>query len=341
MPAKKPRLYLFHGSDSQASRRAVRNWQEKFQAKYGDHTRYLVRADEESESEFVRFLTTSLLAQTLLADAKLAVVSRVTASEKGKSAPHTKALLTFLKDYFQAIGPETTVVIWEDRRLDEGHPLRRWFAEHEEKGLAKIYGYDTPNDQELLRRATAYVEEAGGTLLPDARQWLVTHLRRLEKEQRLAQRLRSMQVLVEDERPWWLTNILQAALAVSGGGALSAALLDTVQGVTAQPVSVFEIVNAVRSRQWKQARVLLRHWEGDAVDEGGYFALYSLLRTEFRKTGNQTGLVLLADVELLVKNFPLPHAWLTELLLMRLEHPQENPTLLPPRTLWKAHLLRT
>lgn len=342
--ASQPRVYLFHGTDSRASSLALQRWEAVFRDKYGETTRYVLQADELTPEQLAKSLTEILDGSTLFPEPKLIIVKRATASEKGKVAPYSKVLVQFLESRVKKFTSEITLAMWEEKQLAETNLLYSWFVEQVENRLAKINFYTVPDWREVGQVAQKYLANQGFSLSSDAQRWLVQRYQEQEKQARLAKRLKSTDLLLEDERTWWLYQLLDSSMLRARTQQierkdLEAGAMDLVDGV-----SVFEIVNVITSSNWKQARRLLRLWEEGVTDDSSYFGLYALLRMHYGRRSQEYELTLMAEIEIIVKNYTLPHAWILDLLISRLEAfsiTKKTESLLPARTLWLAQMHRS
>jgi len=335
-----PRLYLFHGNDSRASSQALQRWEERFMSKYGTTSKHTVHADEQSSDQVVRALSEIIRGTNLFSDPVFIILKRVSTQDKGSSTAFSKTVVKALKEVMPFIDESVTLVIWEETALREKHPLYEWFTDLVAQKRAVINEYQVPQVGEMVPMVRAFLEIEGVQLERQAEQWLVEQYRLLEKQARLCKRLRATEQLSVDERSWWLYQLLEYALLHNTGKTITVADLEAGHAALGQSVGVFEIVNAISAGQYARARSLLKTWEQMDNDESAYFGLYALLRLQFRKDHNTHGLRLLAQIEVIVKNFSLAPAWLVDALLLRLEA-GDNGALIAPRKLWLAQLQRS
>ncbi len=349
MPAR-PRLYLFHGSDSHASLRALQNWVRLFSQKHGDATRYFFDADELTLDQLQREVAGVLEGATLFPVPKLLVIRRLSQLDRSAVAKSSQALVDLLQERLRFIDQEVTILMWEERLLSANHPTVRRFTEWEKAGLAEIRAFRLPSGS-VLRLALSYAKEQGYALTREAAQWLQEQYQLLEQEARLEQRLRSGDELGRDLRGWWLHGLLDSAMLRATGEVIT--LQDLTVGT--QEVAIlpqaFRFAQAVGDGKWQQARQLLRQLEQHSTDEGVFFSWYAALRWQVTGRPGRIGpgqvqhlLELLAEIELVSKNFQIPHAWLVDVLLLRLEAGSqggENRTLFDPKRLWLAQLPRS
>lgn len=342
--ASQPRVYLFHGTDSRASSLALQRWEAVFREKYGETTRYVLQADELSPEQLGKSLEEVLDGTSLFPEPKLLIVKRATAGEKGKVAPYSKILIQFFDSRVKKLTSEVTIAFWEEKQLAETNLFYQWFVQQGENKLAKITLYSVPHWREVGQVAQKYLGNLGFTLSADAQRWLVQRYQEQEKQARLAKRLKSTDLLLEDERSWWLYQLLDSSLLRAHTQQLEQKDLEEGAMNLVDGVSVFEIVNVITSNNWKQARQLLRLWEDGVTDDSSYFGLYALLRMHYGRRNQEYEMTLMAEIEIIVKNYTLPHAWILDLLISRLEaHSSTKSTesLLPARTLWLAQLHRS
>ncbi|MBU6388949.1 hypothetical protein KGQ71_00335 [Patescibacteria group bacterium] len=341
-----PRLFLFCGTDSFASFQALRQWVALFTKKYGEATCYTVEADELTVSQLQERLTVALQGDTLFAQAKLILVKRLTAQEKGVARPLSTAFLEVLARQEKGISDLVTVVVWEERALEATHPLRRQFASWGKDGKAETRSFDLPGSREVAGYVQKQVKKADCTIAPDGLEWLTSQYRRIEAGERLRKRLKRDQVLADDDRGWWLYQAVEGGILRNENGMVTAAGLQAGLEAMEEPVGAFSIVEAVRNRQWPSAYALAAGFARQSSDESSYFGLWAALSWHFRSAALSSefagyGRRLLAEIELIVKNFPIPSAWLLTLLLYRLEHWEEKKELLSSRRLWLAQLHRS
>lgn len=334
----KPRIYLFHGNDSLASRQDLTRWSNVFVEKYGEHTRHHLYADEMSAEELTTSLVRTIESQGLFPEPTFVLVARVSSYTAARIREVTAALSHLLP----ILDDTLTLVIWEDQHLDARHPLRLWFEERQEKGIASIKDFKTPHDAALVKSLATQV-----SIDAAAERWLVQYLRVLEKEQRIEQKLHATDTIVRDRRSRQVQSLVELASLLSPDGAvITTNSLDAAVGVFSNPVSIFEIANAIRDAQWTRARTLLDAW---GEDDGAYFGLYTILRNQFRRetTGSQAkravyALRLLAEIEVIVKNVSLEHIAIMDLFISRLAlmaSEGERP-LLSEKRLWLSHTQR-
>lgn len=339
---KRPRLYLFHGNDSHASSRELRRWTEHFRSKHGDVTLEGIQADAVKPEELFTQLRQAVETLGLFATPRLVVMKRVSALPAAK----VKELLTYLGGQLATLPEQLTLVFWDDSLLSANHPLRTWFVEREAAGQGTVKQFRVIAGRQLI---DTLVAQSGTAASLEAKQWLYRYLQRLEKEQRLLGKVRASEELTRDLRVWAAQNLLTAAsLLVPEGKQLTPAELERVEGAVSDPVSPFEIINAVSAHRWERARVLTHQWERE--DEGAYFGLVSLLRNHFlRVVGGPQGalgqyaLELLAEVEVISKNISLRQAWLLDLFFTRLSvftGDGAGRPLVTPRRLWLSHVQR-
>ena len=337
--ASAPRLYLFHGADTHGSLEALHRWEAAFLQKYGIATRFSIEADESSLEEVNRIIAQQGEGISLFPEPKLILIKRLSAHEKGKAG--SVRIQAILKEIGYMAGSLHTVVVWEDRLLSNKSGIFNWFTEQSEAGKEKITLFNPPSDRELPSRIQKYVTAAEGTIEPDAIRWLGDQYRQQEKVQRIAAKLRSMEPLPQDRRIWWLYGVLDQAILL-GNRRITLGVVQACNEVV-EGISVFEVINACKERQWVRAHELFARWQVDQ-DDTGYFGLWSLLRLALRGSGlshsatEAYGLRLLAEVEIAAKNTTIPYDVLTETLLLRLREGKSDCPLIEPRTLWLSTL---
>lgn len=343
MAGPTPRAFLFHGPDSRASAQALARWRSVFLGKFGETTLYVLEADELSADGFAEHFGKSLRVQTLFPEPRLIVVKRLTSQEKAGGGAYTKRFLEDMDAALGGLGAETTVALWEPRALSVTHPLARRFQEWQDEGRAKVQHFALPEGRGVVRLANAYLGRYDQYLSTEAESWLVSQYRRLEKQMRLARRLKAREELVEDERGWWLAQLLESA-SLNAAQEVGLADLEAGQATLEDPVGPFEFGGAVAAGRWEQARYLLSRILQDN-EEGELFGLVAALRWQLeRQPGSLTaeraryGLRLLAEAEIVAKNSTAGLSWLLTLWLLRLEAVTraQQPSLLEPRRLWLA-----
>lgn len=322
-------------------------WKELFLKKYGQTTLYILEADELAADEFGRRLAATLSTESLFAEPKLVIVKRLTAQEKGKSLPFSQGFLGVLTGYLKNLDNKITVAVWEENSLPATHPLRQAFQVWQSAGEAKIQHFQVPATREVGRVIQSLLQKEDFSIEPDARQWLVEQYGRIEQINRLAQRLKTNEELMEDERSWWLHQVLAGAMLRATKKSIHLSDLANEQ-VIQVPVGPFDLINALSRRNWLQAREIARLMEAATQDEAGYFNLYAALRWHFRRGLRNSeearfALTLLAEIELVTKNFSLEHAWLVDSFINRLEEASRGSIrpIFRQRVLWLSQLPRS
>lgn len=344
--APRERIFLFHGSDSLASSRAVSRWVNLFSKKYGTEMLHRIHADETDAQTFAERLRNVTQAQGLFSDTSLVLVKRPTAREKGSGGDYTSAL----KEVLEKGVPETmTLVVWEELELPDTHSLMKWFVTASLKQDAVVKLHRLPQTSKVLSVVGEELAEVGVRLSREAEQLLVKKLATLEKTQRLDKQLKAQDVLKQDERSWWLHHVVESLiLSSSEGRVISGDELEEVTETLEDPIGVFEVCNAITSRNITKARQLLTTWEQQDADDGSYFRLFHLLRRDAKRGLAHSGysrymLRLLAEVELLVKNGFVTLPLVADLLCIRLQHAtaDSQPPIIDERALWLATLQRS
>jgi len=340
---KAPQFYLFHGADTRSSLESLHRWEKVFLEKYGMATKCVVDADELSVDAVKREIAGRTQSISLFPEPLLIIIKRLSVHEKTKAqATVTRGILTEAAD---KIGADVTVLLWEDKLLAAASGILQWFNEQVEVKRAKVSGFDVPSIQSLGGVAQKYVAAAGKSLDPEAASWLQAQYRQREKAARLAEKLRSTEVLTRDDRAWWVFHVLDQAVLLTQGSVIERELLQKC-AEQVDSVSVFEIINALREERWKEVRVLYVAW-ARGQEEGAYFGFWSLLRIHFRKLQEdrrqeqfaQYGLQLLAELEVISKNSQVPNEILTELFFQRLSQYTGDPLpIVAPRRLWLSTL---
>jgi DNA polymerase III delta subunit len=344
--APRERIFLFHGSDSLASSRAVSRWVQLFAKKHGTDLLHTVHADEMDALSFATKIRDLTLSQGLFAETSLVLIKRPTSKEKGSGGDYSTALRELLGKGI----PETmTVVIWEELELPETHSLVKWFVALSLKQQAGIKLHRLAPMGKLMAQVKTELAEANLGLSKEAEQLLASKLTVLEKSQRLTKQLKAQEVLKQDERSWWLHHVLESLiLSAPEGKVIGPGLVAEVTENLGEPVGIFEVSNAITSRNLAKARSLLAIWEVDGTDDANYFRLFHLLRRDAKRGLTYSGyatymLQLLAQVELLVKNgFLSPHV-ATDMLCIRLQHAtaDSQPPIIDERVLWLGTLQRS
>lgn len=344
--APRERIFLFHGSDSLASSRAVLRWEQLFQKKHGSDLFHKIHADEMDAISFANRLRDVLLAQGLFGETSMVVVKRPTSREKGNGGDYTTAIKELLA---KGIPETVTVVIWEELELGDTHSLKKWFVEASLKGVASVKLHRLLPVPKLMPLVREELQEHGLKLTREADQRIASSLGSIEKTQRLAKQLKAQDVLKQDERSWWLHHLVEG-LVVSApvDGVITETLVDEVADARPDSVGIFEVSNAITSRSMQRAREYLRAWELQGEDEANYFRLFHLLRRDAKRGLTHSGyarymLKLLAQVELVIKNGYLTPAVAADLLCLRLQHAdaESQPPLVREKVLWKATLQRS
>jgi DNA polymerase III delta subunit len=332
---KKPRLYLFHGSDTQQSRGELVRWLTAFGKKYGTATQYRIEAGGVSYDEVVQRLVQALQTDSLFAEPKLLVLEYFSASFK---PAQLREMLTFLSAGVHRLDEAITIVWWDDRRLAENNPVRVWFAEHTAQGTAEIKEFQVQTVRQQLKRLLAQ-----DVVTPEAGRWLEEYSARSEREQRMNAKLRANEAMVQDMRGWELNQLIeQARLLTPEGASLDVPALEQVALLHNEVVSPFTVVNAVARHDWEAARTALRQL--NAEDSNIYFVLLQALVRHARALahGEERSRLLgwLAEIELVSKNLTLPLSWLFELLFLRAQLDERGGGLLDPRRVWLTHVQR-
>ncbi len=344
--APRERIFLFHGSDSLASSRAVSRWVNLFSKKHGTEMLHRIHADETDAQTFAERLRNVTQAQGLFGETSLVLVKRPTSREKGSGGDYSSAL----REVLERGVPETmTLVVWEELELPDTHSLMKWFVTASLKQEAVVKLHRLPQTSKILAVVGEELGEVGLRLSREAEQLLVRKLATLEKTQRLDKQLKAQDVLKQDERSWWLHHVVESLILSSREGqVVSAEMLEEVTENFEDPVGVFEICNAITSRNISKARKLLAAWESQDGDDSNYFRLFHLLRRDAKRGLAHSGysrymLTLLAEVELLVKNGFVSLPLVADLLCIRLQHASagNQPPIIDERALWLATLQRS
>jgi hypothetical protein len=338
----KPRLYLFHGNDERTSLNDVRRWLEAFATKYGNSTRYTLEADELGFDELRATLHQVLTTQNLFAEPRFILVRRLL---KAGTPTKIRELLSVIGAALPALGPDITVVVWEDQGVPASHVLSTWFADQVAQGRAEVKQATLQAGKRLLDAAAA---AADVELSPEAMRWLDGYLRNAERLQRIEAKLRTPDVIASDRRGWELFTLVEAAALLSPNKVIDVPALSQAAGILETAVSPFEIVNALETGDWQEALQRAHRWERE--DEGAYFGLMALLRMHFKKRLHGSGeiqaraaLTWLAEIEMMSKNVPLRQAWLLDLLILRCRYFGQLGVgaLVAPRRLWLSHIQRS
>jgi DNA polymerase III delta subunit len=329
----KPRLYLFHGNDSHASRADLKRWLQAFVTKYGETTQYILHADEYSLEELQQKLSQALATVSLFPEPKFIVVKRLTTTH---TAARVKDVLKLVGSHLPALTDHVTLVFWEDKLVSTTHGMMIWFTEHVNASRAEVKAYKVVPGRSFV---TSLLKEANVTFTDDARYWLDQHIVRLEREQRIESKIRSTEELVSDRRAWVMRSLIETAKLLAGDAPIDQVHLEQAAGVVQDPVSPFEIVNALQAGKWEQARRLAKRWE--QTDEGAYFGLIALLRNHFKKMQAAYPLELLAEIEIMSKNVSARQAWLLDIFFTRCQFSAtERKPLISPKRLWLSHVQR-
>lgn len=336
----KPRAFLFYGTDSRTSLKALKQWEEAFLTKHGNTSRYIINADGLSDTEIKIKLADYLQGQTLFPIPKLIVIKRVTARDKGATSTTSKVVGEVLEGHLSLLDDQVTVAIWEEKGLREKHPLLLLFSRLEKEGLAKVKLFTVPDERRVSAKVEAYVAQQEGLITKEASLWIQNMYQLIGKRSRLDKRLKYDQELLEDTRSWWLYGLLDSALLAAPGKELSKELLERLYEPESA-VGVFEVVQAISGKRWDVARRLLRELEGG---DDSYFSFCAALRwqaqSKMRGEYAEDILRLVVEMELIMKNFSLSPAWLADVMVERLQS-NAHQMIMPARKLWLAHLLRS
>ena len=284
-----------------------------------------------------------LQGQTLFPVPRFILVKRLTQAEKAPGYANSKAAAALLKESLAQLDTSVTVVLWEPSNLAPTHPLFKQMAAWQEQGIAKLRHFPLPTERSVAQLAHTYLTERGSGLTQDAGAWLRQEYAMLGKKARLAKRLRAGEELLQDERGWWLYQLLDSALLQAAGGEVTPEHLGAGQA-DASAVGVFEVATALANRRFGEARRLLRLLEEEG-DDGVVFSLIAAVRWQLSQSGQgkqgQAASRRLAELELILKNFSPSPWWLLDVLLNRLEGIGIDEGLVPARRMWLAHLART
>ena len=342
-----PRLHLFYGTDSRVSLLAIQKWVALFDAKYGQGLRYSLDADELGGAATLNELEKILGAQTLFAEPTLVVVRRFASLDFGRSQANTKALVELLNRQWPHVPSTLTLAFFEPADMAPNNGLLTGISAIEANDGNRTHLAQLPASTEVSRYIANYLRSQGYTADTEAVRWLGSQYRNLERSVRLQRRLKATDPLLDDERGWWLVSLLNSATARCVETTLSLADVQAAQPMFDDPVSAFTFAQALANSQWDAARSALAGFSQGA-DESAYFGLYAATNWQIER-GRERGLSerqrlhalrLLAELELIGKNTTVPHLWLLELLIDRLQA-GENAYIIPPRTLWLATLPRS
>lgn len=333
------RLFLFYGTDSRASRAAVLEWERLFAGKHGEITRYVIEADELPADRISALLNEYIEGQSLFDGPKFIVLKRVASSDRAPSYTTSKTVVATLQKLLPKIDDKVTVVIWDSANLTPTHPLLKEFTHWKEQGLAGLKLFTIPTERTVVTAAQKYLEQYGKQLSSEAAAWLQQEYATLGRQARLAKRLRAGEELLQDERSWWLYQLLDT-VSLGSKKEIEVTMLQE-NHPTSQVVGVFDVATAVANRRYLEARRLMRVLE---QQEGGdIFSLLAALRWQMTKIApaeGKFGLQLLAEAELILKNFSPSPWWMVDVLLNRLEQGEQR-SLMSARRLWLAHLQRS
>lgn len=345
-----PRLHIFYGSDSRASLAEVRRWTGLFHKKYGETTRFVLDADDMPVDQVRQELERQLLGQTLFAQPKLILVRRLAVADpkKGKALV---PLLAWLEGQTGLLDESVTLMFWEERDLPADHALALKAEEWARAGKAAVRRYAIPGPRELAAVVRTHLEAAGKSIDREAMVWLAEQYQFLDRRVRLQQRLRSDQSRLDDERGWWLFNLLEGASLRSAGSILTVDDLRHGHAALGQPVGAFDIAASLASLRWADLRRQITAFAAAESDDSAYFGLYAALawqaqRGSARLQGSLRAhaLRLLGEIEVVSKSAGLGHAWLLERFVTSLQRLQEEgaaESLLDLRKLWLAALPRS
>jgi len=347
--AQKPRLYLFYGPDSWSSSRAVDRWKRAFLDKFGETTFYSINCDDVPLDHCLEHVQTALQGQNLFAEPRLLMLRRLTSQENGRSRVYSQAVISQILAAEATFDDSLTIVIWVDQGLDKKHPLLIQFSKWAEEGVGKVTLFPIFTAQRMIAAARHYVSESGYSLSTDAERWLNNEYGRLGKQLRIEQRLKYGQEPLQDYRSWWMYQTLDSALVLSDTQEIDEQHLKAAVATTSEPIAVFDIVNAITTKQWTKSSQLLQGFERTGATTSDYLGLLAALRWQLTRPGTRftpqevrSALQLLMNLEIISKNFSFELPWLFDLFLLRLQKlNQEFPVIINPRKLWLAHIARS
>lgn len=347
---KAPRVALFYGTDSRASLAEVRRWVGVFHQKYGNVTHYSLSADELGIDQTLKGIQQAVAGQSLFPEPKLVVVKRLSALDP-KKGKVLQPLLKWLDGQIEQLDVQITVVLWEDRDLPESHALLEKAGQWKEAGLLSLKRFQVPDNRNISGYINQYLEGTNTSVTPEGLRWLQEQYRFLDREARLRLRLRQNDQRLEDERSWWLAGVLEGALTCSQGAVITLEDIQAGHAALESPVGVFEISEAVGNMRWQEAAELLQRFSSQGADDSAYFGLYAALawqiqrgQSRFSQEVRAAAMELLAEIEVVSKVFPLTHAWLAELFVIRLRQRVESKeylNLVDRRVMWLASLARS
>jgi hypothetical protein len=349
--ASLPRLYLFYGSDEFSSFEAQRAWRLLFEKKYSQSTRYVIEADEVKSVDLVIGLIDGYIqGGNLFSDPTLLVVKRFTTLDKNKRG--TDKLLNFLKAKIKYLPQDLTLLFWEERNLTSENPLIEQFMNWQAQGLAKVQAYQLPEGGEALRRYIQNIVQKKWNLKISSqaldqigRQYLA-----LGKKYRLQQRLKVQDIIPEDDRSWWLQAVITNLALVNQSDEISLAAWEAQNTEIPNPFGAFDFVQVISNKNWAEATKIIQAWEMENQDSNSYFALLAALRWSIqnrRLNWDRQDLEyleqLLAEIEIILKNFSLEANVLFVLMLGKLQQAfkfGQRESILERRKLWLASLGR-
>lgn len=339
-----PRIYLFHGNDSFRSGRMLQHWRQRFEEKYGLVERIMLEADELSANELQQALHQALIAQGLFGGERLVVIKRLTTQEKGLARALSKTVLAELESAINYLDG-TTIVLWEAKQLGAEHSLVKQFQTWERASKAKIILFTVPTTSRLSQVVESYMADLGTSLEPAAFQLLSQQYDYLGRLRRLVLRLKADEIVVEDDRSWWLAQILESAASRADNGVITASILQDIHRTLLAPLGIFTIVEAWLAGATEKVQPYLAQLRLEG-EEDRYLQLLAALRWQINRQMQQANTTrlqrLLGEVELIQKNFSIEMGLLLELAYLRWMNPRDdNYSIISSRKLWLAHLART
>lgn len=332
------RVFLFYGTDNYSSLAAVREWERLFIQKHGDVTRYCIDADLLDQKQLEESLEQSIQGQSLFQSPTFLLIKRITKHDRGTSSPLSKVLVNVLEKKKAFIDKCITIVIWEDRDLAVKHPLISFFTNGKDEGFASTKQFLSPAGSQISRVINTYVQKKHGIIESDALHWLTDMYAQYEKKVRIDKRLKPAESLLEDDRSWWIYQLLNAALSSDSSGLISKSIL--IRLYEPEPTrDIFMLVQTLKMKKWNEARTKLREFEND---EDFIYSFLGILRWEAKKGGIMAEVYMkyATEIELIIKNFTVKPAWIFELFILRLKEGEKR-DILRLKKLWLADLARS
>lgn len=346
-----PRLYLFYGSDEYSSFEAQRSWRLLFEKKYSQSTCYVLEADEMKSVDFlIGLIEEYIQGGNLFSDPTLLVIKRFTSLDKNKKG--IEKLLKFLNSKIKNLRSDLTILFWEEKNLASKNPLIEQFTIWQNQGLAKVQAYQLPEGGDDLRRYIQNIAQKKWNLKVSnqALQSIASQYQTIGKRYRIQQRLKIQEIIPEDDRSWWLQAVITNLALINQSGEITLRDWEAQNSEILEPFGAFDLVQAISNKNWDKATQIISAWESENQDSSIYFAFLAAMRWSIqnqRLNWQPQDLEyleqLLAEMEIILKNFSLDFSSLFILMLGKLQQGlrlAKRESILDRRKLWLASLGR-